>query len=65
MKHLHTTILVAVLLMSTMCNTKPVVLGVTPRGERGHSTNASDDEHTYSDNEPSIVLRVKSVRSFF
>ena len=62
MKHLRTTILVAVLLMSTMCTTKSVVLGVTPRGERGHSTNASDDEHTYSDNEPSIVFETSPSR---
>ena len=43
MKHLRTTILVAVLLMSTMCNTKPVVLGVTSDGEDDVSTSPDED----------------------
>ena len=43
MKHLRTTILVAVLLMSTMCTTKSVVLGVTSDGEDDVSTSPDED----------------------
>ena len=43
MKYLYTAIIVAVLHMSTACNTKPVVLGVTSDGEDDVSTSPDED----------------------
>ena len=45
MKHLHTTIIVAVLHMSTMCTTESVVLGVNPRNKKDGSAKNGDTNH--------------------
>ena len=45
MKHLHTTIIVAVLHVSTMCTTESVVLGVTPRNKKDGSAGNGYTNH--------------------
>ena len=45
MKHLHTTIIVGVLHVSTMCTTESVVLGVNPRNKKDDRAKNGDTNH--------------------
>ena len=67
MKHLRTTILVAVLLMSTACTTKPVVLGVTSDEEDDVSTShmgySDADPMLFSDSDSSVITALNETPS--
>ena len=67
MKHLFTTIIVAVLHMSTMCTTKSVVLGFTSDEEDDVSTShmgySDADSTVFSDSDSSVITALNETPS--